>query len=129
ASLPRIMDESGVVLNWVFAGDDDIRLIDAQPAFVEGHRAMALGYQDTNGHAVTYVILPGGNVTLPDRGRVQIARWRPLVRREGGFSLIMWKQQSLLCVLVADLWSENDLGRLKQYFVKVRSSTEPRPSW
>src|SRR5262245_38872610 len=40
AALPRIMDESGVVLNWVFAGDDDIRLIDAQPAFVEGHRAM-----------------------------------------------------------------------------------------
>jgi len=62
---------------------------------------------------------------LPERGRVQIDRWRPLVRKEGGFSLIIWKQQELLCVLVSDLVSDGDLAKLKQYFVKVRSSTEP----
>lgn len=127
AALPRIMEETGVVFSWVFTGDDEIRLVHAQPTYVEGHRSMALAYLSADGHVVTYVIMPGGSVALPDRGRVQIDRWRPVVRKENGFSLIMWKQQGLLCVLVSDLVSEGDLNRLKQYFVKVRSSTELYP--
>ena len=82
---------------------------------------------DADGHAVTYVIVPGGGVTLPEQGRVQIERWRPLVRRENGFSLILWKDKGMLCALVSDLVSEGDLARLKQYFVKVRSQTELAP--
>lgn len=127
-ALPRIMDQSGVVLRWVFTGDDEIRLVNAQPTYVEGHRSMALAYEDANGHAVTYLIMPGGSVTLPDRGRAQIDRWRPVVRKDNGFSLIMWKQQGLLCVVVADLVSDDDFARLKEYFVKIRSSTEIAPT-
>ena len=128
AALPRVMDESGVILNWVFLGDEDLWLVNAQPTYIEGHRGLSLAYQTAGGHAVTYMIVPGGSVTLPDRGRVLIDRWRPVVRREGGFSLIMWKQQGLLCSLVSDLVSDDDLARLKEYFVKVRSSTEPAPT-
>jgi hypothetical protein len=124
-ALPRAMEESGVALNWVFTGDDDIRLVNAKPTYLEGRRGIELTYQDTEGHTITYVIVPGGTVALPERGRVQIDRWRPVVRRENGFSLIMWRQQSLLCVMASDLVSEDDLGRFKEYFVKVRSSTEP----
>ncbi len=65
-----------------------------------------LTYRDTDGHAVTYVILPAGPVVIPERGRVQIDRWRPLVRTEAGFSFIIWKQQNLLCLLVSDLVSD-----------------------
>lgn len=125
AMLPRAMDDSGVALPWVFAGDDDIRLVNAQPTYLEGRRGIELAYRDRDGHTVTYLVLPARTLALPDRGRVTIGRWRPLVRQEGGFSLIMWKQQELLCVLVSDLVSEADLGKLKEYFVKVRSSTEP----
>src|SRR5215475_350711 len=125
AALPRAMEESGVGLNWVFTGDDDIRLIDAKPTYLEGRRGIELTYQDVAGHTMTYVIVPGGSVTLPERGRVQIDRWRPLVRKENGFSLIIWRQQGLLCVMASDLVSDEDLSRFKQYFVKVRSSTEP----
>jgi hypothetical protein len=125
AALPRAMEESGVALNWVFTGDDDIRLVNANPTYLEGRRGIELTYQDAEGHTITYVIVPGGTVTLPERGRVQIDRWRPVVRRENGFSLIMWRQQSLLCVMASDLVSEGDLDRFKEYFVKVRSSTEP----
>jgi hypothetical protein len=128
AGLPRIMDTSGVVLKLVFTGDDDIRLVHAQPTYVEGHRSMSLAYLSSSGHVVSYVIMPGGSVALPDRGRVQIDRWRPVVRRENGFSLILWKQQGLLCALVSDLVSDHDLDAFKLYFVKVRSSTEPYPS-
>ncbi len=125
AALPRAMEESGVALNWVFTGDEDIQLINAKPTYLEGRRGIELAYEDTRGHTVTYVILPAGKVVLPERGRVQIDRWRPLLRRENGFSLIVWRQQGLLCVMVSDLVSDSDLDTFKQYFVKVRSSTEP----
>ena len=125
AVLPRAMEESGVALSWVFTGDDTIRLVNAQPTYLDGRRGIELDYRDVDGHAVTYVILPAGAITLPDRGRVRIDRWRPLVRTEGGFSLIIWNQQNLLCVLVSDLVSDADLAKFKEYFVKVRSSTEP----
>jgi hypothetical protein len=129
AALPRAIEESGVGLNWVFTGDEDIQLVNAKPTYLEGRRGIELAYQDTAGHTVTYVIVPGGSVVLPERGRVQIDRWRPVVRRENGFSLIIWRQQSLLCVMASDLVSDEDLGRFKQYFVKVRSSTEPYAVW
>jgi len=47
------------------------------------------------------------------------------VKRENGFSLILWRQQGMLCVMASDLVSDDDLTRFKGYFVKVRSSTEP----
>ena len=125
AALPRAMEESGVALNWVFTGDEKIQLLNARATYLEGRRAIELAYQDADGHTVTYLVLPAGALALPERGRVQIDRWKPLVRKEGGFSLIIWKQQELLCVLVSDLVSDGDLAKLKQYFVKVRSSTEP----
>jgi hypothetical protein len=125
AALPRAMEESGVALNWVFTGDEDIQLVDAKPTYMEGRRGIELAYQDVAGHTVTYVIIPGGSVSLPERGRVQIDRWQPLLKKENGFSLIIWRQQGLLCVLASDLVSDDDLSRFKQYFVKVRSSTEP----
>jgi hypothetical protein len=124
AALPRVMRDSGVPLNWVFTGDADIKLINAQPAYLEGRRALALTYQDRDGHSVSYIIARGPNVAIPDRDRVQIARWRPLVRTEDGFSLIVWKQAGLVCVMVSDLVSDADLGRFKEYFIKVRSSTD-----
>ena len=123
-TLPRAMEESGVLLNWVFVGDAELRLVDAQPAFLEGRRALALTYRDHDGHSVSYLIARGPNVAIPEGERVQIARWRPVVRTEEGFSLIVWKQSGLVCVMVSDLVSAGDLGRFKEYFVKVRSSTE-----
>jgi hypothetical protein len=128
-ALPGVMDESGVLLNWVFLGDQDIRLVNAQPTVLEGRRALALTYQDRDGHSVSYVIARGPNVTIPERGRVQIAKWRPLVTRDDGFSMIVWKQSGLVCVMVADLVSDDDLNRFKDYFVKVRSATEMSQSY
>jgi len=128
-ALPRVMDESGVLFNWVFMGDQDIRLVNAQPTFLEGRRALALTYQDRDGHSVSYIIARGPNVAIPERGRVQIAKWRPLVTKDNGFAMIVWKQSGLVCVMVSDLVSDDDLGRFKEYFVKVRSATELSKSY
>ena len=123
-ALPHVMEESGVLLNWVFTGDQDLRLVNAQPTFLEGRRALALTYQDRDGHSVSYIVARGPNVAIPELGRVQIAKWRPLVTKDNGFALIVWKQSGLVCVMVSDLVSEDDLGRFKEYFVKVRSATD-----
>jgi len=129
-ALPHAIEESGVTLNWVFTGDEAIQLINAHATYLEGRRGIELSYRDNDGHTVTYLVLPAAGLVLPaERGRVQIDRWKPLVRRENGFSFIIWKQHELLCVLVADLVSDSDLQKLKDYFVKVRSSTDPYPSY
>ena len=90
-----------------------------------GRGGMSLVYRDRDGHTVVYVIASGPIVPIPERGRVQIERWRPLLRKESdGFSLIVWRQAGLVCVMASDLVSEGDVGRFKQYFAKVRASTE-----
>jgi hypothetical protein len=125
AILTRAMEESGILLPWVFLGDDDLQFVNARATLVEGHRALALAYLTHDGHTVTYVMLPARAIALPERGRVQVDRYRPLVRQINGFSLILWKQQEHLCALVSDLVSEGDLDRLKRHFLKVRAATEP----
>ncbi len=96
AVLPHVMEETGVALNWVFTGDDTLTLINAQPTYLEGRRAITLAYEDADGHTVTYLILPAGPTSLPERGRVQIDRFRPILRQENGWSLLLWRQQGLL---------------------------------
>lgn len=129
ARLTRAMEESGIPLTWVFVGDEDLAFVDARATLVRGHRAMALAYQTADGRAVTYVVLRGVAVALPERGRVQIDRYRPLLRQVDGFGLIIWQQEGLFCALVSDLAPGDDVARLKRHFLKVRAATEPYAEW
>lgn len=123
AALPRLMEETGVALSEYFEGDAELRLVNVGPLVVEGRRALALSYRDGEGHLVSYVILPWADLRLPDRGRIQIDRFRPVLTRLDGYSLFAWKQRDLACFLVSDLVSERDLARFKEIFLKVRRGT------
>jgi len=127
AALPRVMEQTGIGLSWLFQGDDEIQLINAEPLVVEGRRALALTYQDTEGHTLTYTLLPGAGMTLPKQGRVKIDGYQPLLTQIEGWSIFAWKQKDLACFLISDLVSEQDLARFKQVFLKVRQGTEPPP--
>src|SRR2546426_12810657 len=57
------------------------------------------------------------------------SRFRPALLHEDGFSAWVWKQGDLACFLVADMVSEADIERFKDYFVRVRTATEPVPAY
>ncbi len=125
AALPRFMEQTGIGLSWFFQGDDEVQLINAERLIVEGRRALALTYKDTEGHTLTYVLLPGQGLAVPEQGRVQVDGFRPFLTQVEGWSIFVWKQKDLACFLVSDLISERDLAHFKQVFLKVRAGTEP----
>ena len=53
-------------------GDEDIQLINAKPTYLEGRRGIELAYQDSAGHTVTYIIVPGGSVILITASRASV---------------------------------------------------------
>jgi len=125
AVLPRLMRETRIELAKVFEGDDEVRLVGVEPVVVEGRWGLAFSYQDREDHALTYVILPGQGLAVPNRNRVQIDRFRPMLTQINGFSVFVWKQGPLACFLISDLVSEGDLTRFRDHFLRIRLETEP----
>jgi len=129
AALPWLTQESGIGLKQVFTGDERLEFVGAEPVYLEGQRGVALHYRDGEGHLVTYVALPTKTLTVPDRGRVQIDRFRPALIHDSGFAAWLWRQGDVACVIVSDMASRDQLERFKSYFVRVRVATEPFPAY
>lgn len=131
-AIPWLTQESGIGLKQVFAGDDRLQFSGAEPVYLEGHRGIALHYRDVDGHLVSYVVLPIAGFPVPDRQRIQIERganrWRPALMHDSGFSAWVWRQGDLACFIVSDMVSDADVERFKDYFVRVRVSTDPVPA-
>lgn len=125
AALPWLTQESGIGLKRVFAGDERLTFLSAEPVYLEQRRGLALHYRDEDGHLLTYVVLPAPGLPMPERQRVQVDRWRPALVRDSGFSVWVWKQGDLACFIVSDMISETDLGAFREYFIRVRVATEP----
>jgi len=125
AALPWLTEESGIGLPRVFAGDDRLSFVAAEPVYLEQRRGIALHYRDADSHLLTYVVLPAPGLPMPERQRVQVDRWRPALLQDSGFSVWVWKQGDLACFIVSDLVAESDLGNFRDHFVRVRVATEP----
>ena len=131
AALPWLTQESGIGLRQVFAGDDTLVFLGAEPVYLDDRRGMALYYRDGDGHLLTYIVLPFPGMPILDRWRVPIergqSRYRPALLRDEGFSTWVWRQGDLACFLVSDMVSASDAERFKDYFVRVRRATDPVP--
>jgi hypothetical protein len=125
AALPWLQEQSGIGLTSAFVGDDLLTFVSAEPVYLLRQRGLAVHYRDVDGHLVTYIALPGDDVKVPDRSRVQIDRYRPALVKDSGFVTWVWRQRNVACFLVSDMVSADDLERFKDYFVRVRTSTEP----
>jgi hypothetical protein len=128
-ALPWLTQESGITLNRVFVGDERLTFVAAEPVYLERQRGVAIHYKDSDGHMISYVALPAAGLTVPDRERVQIERWRPALLRDSGFASWVWKQGDVGCFLVSDMVSTDDIERFKEYFVRIRVATEPVPAY
>ena len=128
-ALPWLTQESGIALSRVFVGDERLEFVAAEPVYLERQRGVAIHYKDSDGHMISYVALPAIGLTVPDRERVQIEKWRPALVRDSGFASWVWKQGDVGCFLVSDMVSSDDIERFKEYFVRIRVSTEPVPAY
>jgi hypothetical protein len=128
-ALPWLTQESGIALTKVFVGDDRLEFVTAEPVYLERQRGIAIHYRDIDGHMLTYIALPAPGLTVPETGRVQIGRWRPALLRDSGFAAWVWKQGEVGCFLVSDMVSADDVERFKEYFRRVRATTEPVPAY
>jgi hypothetical protein len=126
-AIPWLARETGIELARAFAGDEALAFVAAEPVYLDQLRGVALHYRDADGHHLSYVVLPAPALSLPERQRVKVDRFRPALLNESGFSVWVWKQGELACFLVSDMVSENDVVRFKDYFVRVRVATEPVP--
>ena len=127
AALPWLAEESGIGLTRAFVGDDHLTFLAAEPVYLEWRRGVALHYRDADGHRLTYVTLPAPGMPLPERQRIRVDRFRPALMRVGGFATWVWKQGDLACFLVSDMVSDADVTSFKDYFVRIRTATEPVP--
>lgn len=123
--------EANLKLARAFAGDDRLTFVAAEPVYLDWRRGIALHYRDTDGHDVTYVALPVPGIPMPERLRVAIhtpeRTFRPVLVKTGGFAAWVWPQNDLLCFIVSDLVAESDLAAFKDYFVRLRTATDPKP--
>ena len=86
---------------------------------------MALHYRDRSGHFLTYVALPAPALKLPERARVSVGNWRPVLLQDAGFATWVWRHGDLACFLVSDMVGNEENERFKEYFIRVRAATEP----
>ena len=127
--LPWLTQESGIGLRKYFGGDDRLVFVGAEPVYLEGRRGMALYYRDGDGHLVNYTVLAWPGLAIPEARRVPIEnRFRPALMSDSGFSAWVWRQGDLACFIVSDMVSESDVERFKDYFVRLRLSTDPVPA-
>jgi hypothetical protein len=124
-ALPWLQAQSGIGLASAFVGDDLLNFVSAEPVYLLRQRGLAVHYRDVDGHLVTYIALPAESLKVPDHARVQIDRFRPALVKDSGFVTWVWRQRDVACFLVSDMVSIDDLERFKDYFVRVRTATEP----
>jgi hypothetical protein len=125
AGFTDLTRETGVSLPRTFVGDDQLTLVAADPVYVDRRRGVALHYRDSDGHLVSYVAVPAPGVVVPDRSRVQIDRYRPALLRDSGFATWLWRQGDVVCLIVSDRVSDAELETFKDYFRRMRATTEP----
>ncbi|HSE91712.1 MAG TPA: hypothetical protein VLF19_00270 [Methylomirabilota bacterium] len=124
-----LSQETGINLSKIFSGDERLTLVATEPVYLDQRRGVALHYRDADGHHLTYIVLPAPGLGLPERRRVKVDRWRPALLQDDGFSVWVWKQGDLACFIVSDMASETDLAQFKDYFVRLRTATEPKPAY
>lgn len=96
----------------------DLTMLGAQPTYFHERKAAAFVYQDKAGRTVTLFVFRGGDVQLPETGRVQVDKFKPYFSTADGYTLCVWKQKDAGFSMVGKMSQEE----LAQAFLKIRQS-------
>jgi hypothetical protein len=99
-------------------GAGRLKLVAARPTFFFDRKAAAFTYQDDAGRAVTLFVFRGADIQIPERGRVQVDKFKPYFAAADGNTLCVWKQKDAGFSMVGKM-SQEDLARA---FLTVRQS-------
>jgi anti-sigma factor (TIGR02949 family) len=95
-----------------------LKLVDARPTYFFERKAAAFTYEDERGRMVTLFAFRGGDIQLPERGRVQVERFKPYFAAAEKNTLCVWKQKEAGFSMVGRM-SQEDLARA---FLTVRQT-------
>lgn len=118
AALSAVRAATEVPLPPAFAGDAELRLVDARPTLLANRKAAAAVLRYQTRSVTTYFALAGKDLPMPSERRVQIEQYRPYMRPVNGFHVVYWKQGDLAYLMVSD---QDDAGT-RELFLRMRKA-------
>jgi len=93
-----------------------LKLVGARPTYIFERKAAAFTYEDERGRRVTLFVFRGGDIQLPEKGRVQVERFRPYFAAADGNALCVWRQKEAGFSMVGRMTQEE----MAEAFLRVR---------
>lgn len=118
ALFERVRALSEVPVPAAFAGGGELRLLTARPTLLADRKSAAATLRYQTAPVTTYFVLPGKDLPMPTKGRVQIEQYRPYLRQVAEFHVVYWKQGDLAYLMVSGL----DDARTRRLFLEMRKS-------
>lgn len=118
SAFARVRSLTDIDIPQVFAGDEELTLMSARPTMIANRKVAAVVLRDRAWFITTYFAVHGNDLPMPERGRVQIEKYKPYMRQINGFNVIYWKQGEYAYLMVSDL----DAPRCRQLFLKMRKA-------
>jgi anti-sigma factor RsiW len=114
----RVRALADVPVPRAFAGVGELQLVTARPTLVAERKSAAAALRYPASPVVTYFVLPGKDLPMPTKGRVEIGQYKPHLRRVGDYHVVYWKQADLAYLMVSAL----DEAKTRQLFLEMRKA-------
>ncbi len=118
ALFARVRSVAEVELPKILAGTGELRLLTAKPTLLASRKTAAAALRYPTSPVTTYFILPGKDLPMLEKGRVQIEQYRPHMREVNGFNVVYWKQKDMAYLMVSGL----DREGCQKLYLKMRKA-------
>ena len=122
ALFARVHSVAEVELPKILAGTGELRLLTAKPTLLASRKTAAAALRYPKSPVTTYFILPGKDLPMLEKGRVQIEQYRPHMREVNGFNVVYWKQKDMAYIMVSGL----DREGCQKLYLKMRKALSDR---
>jgi len=119
-ALAELQQRLDVPTTTAFRGDDDLALVQVDPAETLGRPGAILVFRSREGLLVTLQIVRAPEFDVPNERRTLVGgRFRPVIARQKDLSMALWKQGNAFYALSAPV----DEKAMAEIYLKVRLGT------